>query len=262
MADLSNTYPASTYLNLLQVSTLEGAVPFDINNVFNDKNTILNGQGNKVSGIVFDQDGDSNAGIFLKNLNVDPNSVWGIQVEEIGGVAGLNFWRPFGSSDSGNKLFLRNSGTLCASGVLVGDGTEYTNFVSGRISVNNTVGGAVSSSVQYGGGFSISSTSKITTSVFNGYLGPVQTDILTIVINMSTAFSSGNVIVVCSIDSNGVPSTDGVHSGHWPFKVFTSSRSSSSVTFHVMNVNGNSSGTDGWDIHTLMQFSFTAYCVA
>jgi hypothetical protein len=75
----------------------------------------------------------------LKNTLKDPNSLWGIQIENSGdayGSSGLNFWRPSGSDESsGNKyIFLKNTGTTWVgfqSQNIFDDVIDYTSQAGG-----------------------------------------------------------------------------------------------------------------------------------
>jgi hypothetical protein len=119
-SDLTGKFIANTYQKLLQVDNDNGSngntAPFIIADArLDDKYNLLNGLGENVPYLVVDNTGNGNGSIFLKNTGKDPDSLWGFQIEDSGdtyGSSGLNFWRPSGSVNPGNKyLFLKNTGT-------------------------------------------------------------------------------------------------------------------------------------------------------
>lgn len=239
MADLSNEYPANTYVNLLQIDSggvVTGSRTLDVNDVINDKETIQDGVGKKLQGFVIDHYGNANAGIFIKNSNTN---VWGIQVDTLNGNPGLNFWRPSvtGVTDPGNaKLFIKNNGIVALNG--------YVNHLNGRISLNKS---GNSASVQYGSGFSVSTFPDNATTMY-------------IRINFTVEFDNNNVVSICSIDTNS--------SAHYYFNVYVIGCTSTYIDVivinmaDVLNAQLPASLSNTWSIHDYVQFSFTAYCVS
>lgn len=120
-SNLTGTFIANTYQKLLQVDSQYGSIGTTAPFVTNDARTttkynLLNGLGQSVPYVVIDHTAAGDGSVFLKNTGKDPNSLWGIQIENSGdayGSSGLNFWRPFGSDESSgnNYLFLKNTGT-------------------------------------------------------------------------------------------------------------------------------------------------------
>lgn len=120
-SNLTGTFIANTYQKLLQVDSQYGSIgttaPFvTIDARTTTKYNLLNGLGQSVPYVVIDHTAAPDGSVFLKNTGKDPNSLWGIQIENSGdnyGSSGLNFWRPSGSDESSgnNYLFLKNTGT-------------------------------------------------------------------------------------------------------------------------------------------------------
>ena len=120
-SNLTGTFIANTYQKLLQVDSQYGSIGTTAPFVTTDARTttkynLLNGLGQSVPYVVIDHTAAGDGSVFLKNTGKDPNSLWGIQIENSGdtyGSSGLNFWRPSGSDESsGNRyIFLKNTGT-------------------------------------------------------------------------------------------------------------------------------------------------------
>jgi hypothetical protein len=119
MSNLTGKFISNTYQKLLQVDNINGANGDATLNMTDartsTKYNLLNGLGQNVPYLVIDNTDNGNGSIFLKNTGKDSDSLWGIQIEDSGdvyGSSGLNFWRPSGSLNEGNKyLFLKNTGT-------------------------------------------------------------------------------------------------------------------------------------------------------
>lgn len=119
MSNLTGKFISNTYQKLLQLDNANGAngdAILDIPDAISTtKYNLLNGLGQNVPYLVIDNTFNGDGSVFLKNTVKDPDSLWGIQIEnsdDTYGSSGLNFWRPFGSVNPGNKyLFLKNTGT-------------------------------------------------------------------------------------------------------------------------------------------------------
>ena len=118
--DLTGKFIATTYQKLLQIdnsSNIEsnsGSFDaanysnFDIdNNIYNDENSLLDGNGKYQQGFVIDHTQNGNGGIYIKH-KIKDSYMWGSQIEVLNGHSGLLWWQPW----NGNKLFLKNTGTL------------------------------------------------------------------------------------------------------------------------------------------------------
>ena len=119
-SNLTGTFIANTYQKLLQVDTdngQNGVASFDsLLARTTTKYNLLNGLGQTLPYLVLDSTSNGNGGIWLKdNTNDGTNNAWGIQIsnsDDSSDTPGLNFWRPFNSSNFGNyKLFLKNTGS-------------------------------------------------------------------------------------------------------------------------------------------------------
>lgn len=153
-SNLTGTFIANTYQKLLQVDTdngQNGVASFDsLLARTTTKYNLLNGLGQTLPYLVLDSTSNGNGGIWLKdNTNDGTNNAWGIQIsnsDDSSDTPGLNFWRPFNSSNFGNyKLFLKNTGSAWVGyggeSNLPNDVANYSLYVRNGIQVGqNTTG--------------------------------------------------------------------------------------------------------------------------
>jgi hypothetical protein len=188
---LNGKFIANTFQKVLQYDENDQytypVANFDIADLLDSKYTLLNGAGQALPGIAIDHTDQGNGGLYIKETDIDSTGAWGIQIAKTSNnEGGLNFWRPFPSSDFGNyHLFLKNTRTVFVGytqsiptdvfgtnlyvnqGIRSGIYNGFNGFPnSGRQSNYYTLGGASANKVlQLGNNDEIFSSG---TSLFNG----------------------------------------------------------------------------------------------